>query len=404
MTESGRPRDFMDELGVTPPMRSIIERSAQEYETTGEWVSFDTLAYEAAAGDHDFDLNQVFRIPSSLGGAWSQEKVNLTGLGLVLAGTAPGNVALMVRLAEICSERKMHLREDAKLGRRILIDEYGFSDGDAVHSQDLMAMLPGMSGGGRLGDDWELTIFRTALDYRRVHSADELRGILEDQARERISMHAQAIAAAPAFAPGGIFSETFEGAPLPSATSATMPQPDDPTAVFVVHGRDLDAKIAIWGFLRALGLHPLDWEDDLVALTGQGSPFIGQILDAAFARAQAVIVLMTPDDCARLHPDLHLDGELDFELRDMGQARPNVLFEAGMAFGFCPTRTILVEVGSLRPVSDLGGRHTVRIGTESTLRDLARRLEVAGCRVDRSDDSWLEVARFSSLAARSRTP
>jgi predicted nucleotide-binding protein len=173
--------------------------------------------------------------------------------------------------------------------------------------------------------------------------------------------------------------------------------------VFVVHGRDTEAKEAVFGFLKDLGLHPLDWDEDLVALTGQGSPFVGQVLDAAFSHAQAVVVVMTPDDTVRLHPDLVGPGEQDFELRQQCQPRPNVLFEAGMAFGFCPTRTMLVEIGTLRPVSDLGGRHTIRLGTQETLKALARRLEVAGCPVDRSGTAWLDTSRFSQLAARSRS-
>jgi len=113
-------------------------------------------------------------------------------------------------------------------------------------------------------------------------------------------------------------------------------------------------------------------------------------------------VLMTPDDLVQLHPELILDGERDFESVRAGQPRPNVLFEAGMAFGQSPTRTILVEIGDLRPVSDLGGRHTVRIGTAETPRGLALRLQAAGCDVDLGSDAILNVERFSALSARSR--
>lgn len=112
---------------------------------------------------------------------------------------------------------------------------------------------------------------------------------------------------------------------------------------------------------------------------------------------------MTPDDSVRLHPDLVLPGERAYEEEVHCQPRPNVLFEAGMAFGYNPTRTILVEVGTLRPVSDLGGRHTVRLGTEETLRALASRLESAGCQIDPSGGDWLNVERFSRLQARTRT-
>ena len=59
------------------------------------------------------------------------------------------------------------------------------------------------------------------------------------------------------------------------------------------------ARDALFDFLRAVGLHPLEWSE-AVGATGSASPYIGEILDAAFSVAQAVVVLLTPDDEARL--------------------------------------------------------------------------------------------------------
>ena len=388
MSQPDNSGDFLDRLGVSPTLRAIVERSAEEYERTGDWATFDSLAYDSAERDVPYNLNEVFRLPSAIGGVWTAEKVQLTGLGVLLAGSAPRTAEMMVRLVEICAARKRRLRDDAKIGQQILTAEYGFLGSDARKAQSTIELLPGVSGSGSLGDDWSLSIFRGALDYRDVRTVDDLRQILEDQAIERMRLHEQSLAAAPAFAPGGIFSTD---AVVPAISPTPIAEPRDTTSVFVVHGRDYEAKAAMWGFLRDLGLHPLDWEDDLIALTGQGSPYVGQILDAAFGQAQAVVILITPDDVARLHVDLVQQGERPFESELTGQPRPNVLFEAGMAFGFNPSRTILVEIGTLRPVSDLGGRHTVRIGNADRLRDLARRLEAAGCQVDRSGDAWLDI-------------
>jgi predicted nucleotide-binding protein len=376
--------DFIASLGMNDVLWATIARSAHEFEETGDWVSFDTLAYEAAEHDAPFDLNEIFKLPSVIGGYWNEEKVGLSGLGLLVAGTAPRTSQTMTNLARICAERKMKLRGDAKIGREVLVTEYGFTEEEALRSQQLVSMLPGISGGGSLGDDWNLIIHRTALEYREVNSPEVLQAILERQAADRMMAHRQALAVAPSFAEGGMFDNVF-------------------AAVFVVHGRDLEAKNALWAFLKAIGLHPLDWEEDLVALTGQGTPYVGQVLDAAFRHAQAVVVLVTPDDIVKLHPDLIEVGEDPFELEMTGQPRPNVLLEAGMALGFNPTRTILVEIGRRRPISDLGGRHTIRLATESTLRGLARRLEAAGCSVDRTiDASWSNPDRFSKLGAHSR--
>lgn len=47
----------------------------------------------------------------------------------------------------------------------------------------------------------------------------------------------------------------------------------DAREVFVVHGRNGAARDAMFTFLRALELHPLEWSE-LVNTTGQGSPYI----------------------------------------------------------------------------------------------------------------------------------
>jgi predicted nucleotide-binding protein len=150
----------------------------------------------------------------------------------------------------------------------------------------------------------------------------------------------------------------------------------------------------MFDFLRALGLQPGEWRR-LVAETGKGAPYIGEVLERAFEQAAAVLVLLTPDDEAKLRDDFVRDTDPDYERNPAGQARPNVLFEAGLAFGRHPDRTILVELGELRPFSDVFGRHVVRLdGTERPLRDIASRLETAGCAVDDSGDDWADPARF----------
>lgn len=165
--------------------------------------------------------------------------------------------------------------------------------------------------------------------------------------------------------------------------------------VFVVHGRNLGARDAMFGFLRAIGLEPIEWSTAISA-TGSASPYIGQALDAAFEMAQAVVVLLTPDDIAYLRPE-YANGDDDPERLPTPQARPNVLFEAGMAIGRHPERTVLVELGSLRPFSDVAGRHAVRLDNSSQKRnDLANRLKDAGCDVTTSGSDWLSVGDFTA--------
>lgn len=156
----------------------------------------------------------------------------------------------------------------------------------------------------------------------------------------------------------------------------------DPKKIFVVHGRNHAARSAMFAFLRAIGLEPIEW-DQAVSFTGQGSPYIGDVLDQAFADAQAVVVLLTGDDVARLRPGYLTEHDPPHERALTPQARPNVLFEAGLAFGRHPERTILVSLGQTRPFSDIAGRHTIHISNGVLSRQqLADRLKIAGCVVD----------------------
>ena len=125
--------------------------------------------------------------------------------------------------------------------------------------------------------------------------------------------------------------------------------------VWVVYGRDEHRRKSLFDLLRAVGLQPIEWNTALAA-TKKGSPHIAEVLDAGFRIAVATVVLFTPDDEAKLKGELIKRTDESYERRLTGQPRPNVLFEAGMAFGRHPDQTILVTVGRTRPISDLVGR------------------------------------------------
>ncbi|MBL8223562.1 MAG: nucleotide-binding protein, partial [Bryobacterales bacterium] len=87
------------------------------------------------------------------------------------------------------------------------------------------------------------------------------------------------------------------------------------------------------------------------------------------------------------------DGETAF------QPRPNVILEAGMALATDEARTILVSTGALRGMSDLDGRHVVRLNNSAERRnDLAQRLKIAGCDPDTNGTDWLSVGNFERLS------
>ena len=165
--------------------------------------------------------------------------------------------------------------------------------------------------------------------------------------------------------------------------------------IFVIHGRNKEAREAIFTFLRSIGLNPLEWSE-LIAQTHQGSPHIWDILDKAFEGERAVIVLLTPDEIVRLHPD-YAESKNDPECQLSLQARPNVLFEAGLAMGKNPEKVIFVEFGSIRPFSDISGRLTVRLeDTPESRNELANRLKTAGCAVNTDGNDWINAGDFNA--------
>lgn len=177
------------------------------------------------------------------------------------------------------------------------------------------------------------------------------------------------------------------GEPATEPSPGVRPTDRNPRAVFVVHGRNERLRAGLFEFLRAIDLRPAEWSE-LVRDFGSGVPYIGELLDHAFETAQAVVVLMTPDELVELSPEL-ADGASDKGY----QARPNVLFEAGMALGRSPNNTVIVEIGTVRPFSDIAGRHVVRLNdggprAVAARQDLAERLGIIGCPVQLSGRDW----------------
>lgn len=167
--------------------------------------------------------------------------------------------------------------------------------------------------------------------------------------------------------------------------------------IFVVHGRDVRLRNSLFTFLRSLGLEPLDWTA-LVEATGNPSPQITEILKVGFKIAHSAVVLLSPDDEARLREEFRTPDDPEYEIKLSPQPRPNVLFEAGMAIASFPDRTVLVQAGWSRPFSDIAGMHMVKIDNSvERRRDLANRLRMAGCEVSDLNMSidWQTVGDFS---------
>jgi predicted nucleotide-binding protein len=186
--------------------------------------------------------------------------------------------------------------------------------------------------------------------------------------------------------------------PASSAGSQSHDSPHAPETdrrkVMVVYGRDEPARSAVFGRLRAMGLAPIEWEQ-AVAATGQASPYTKDTVEAAFRIAQAVVVLLTPDDQVQLHSDLAAPRVRSPETQPAMQARPNVFIELGMSLALHPDRTLIVEIGTIRKASDLDGVNVIRLAPDVTsLHKLATRLSNCGCDVDRSGTDWLDVTAW----------
>jgi predicted nucleotide-binding protein len=184
-----------------------------------------------------------------------------------------------------------------------------------------------------------------------------------------------------------------------AAKTSKPEQTRDRRKVAVMHGRDLAARRAVVDLLRGLGLDPLEW-DDLVDRTGSAAPYNGEAVATAFKVAQAVVVVLTPDDVGYLHPTLHGAHEREDDREPTGQPRLNVVLEAGMALQSHPNRTVLIEIGRTREISDLAGLNTIRLdGSPARFNSLANRLESAGCPVRRTGSDWLDPGAFDRLGA-----
>lgn len=194
---------------------------------------------------------------------------------------------------------------------------------------------------------------------------------------------------------GNAFSDIFSPTKTVQKKSHNMETKVNPRNVFVVHGRNHKVRDAMFDFLRSIDLRPIEW-DEAIRETGEGSPTIPKILEAGFSMAQVAIILMTPDDEAKLRDEFIEDDDGDDERVLTPQPRPNVIFEAGMAMGKYPERTILVEAGKIRLISDILGRHIIRISDTPEMRkSLVSRLETAGCSTNTRGTGWLSAGNFN---------
>lgn len=141
-------------------------------------------------------------------------------------------------------------------------------------------------------------------------------------------------------------------------------------SVFIVHGRDIPNRDALVKLLKQMDVKAITWNE---AASKSSSQETLKIVEAGMSLAQAIIVLFTPDDLAKLQDKFLKDPDGTHERKPTGQARPNVILEAGMAYAKAPDRTIFARVGHLREISDISGFNWVDLDNGYDSRDRLRR-------------------------------
>lgn len=175
--------------------------------------------------------------------------------------------------------------------------------------------------------------------------------------------------------------------------------------IFVVHGRDAKLRDAMYEYLGALGLKPREWGHAIRAASKRvgGNPYVNDIVTKIMEQAEAIVVILSPDDEVKLKEQFVGTGEKTTEGRLRGQARPNVIFETGIAIGTHHRKTIIVQIGNVKPFTDIGGMHLMHLTNSVKSRhEFANRLEALNCKIDRGGDHWLRAGDFTPTAARAK--
>jgi predicted nucleotide-binding protein len=168
-------------------------------------------------------------------------------------------------------------------------------------------------------------------------------------------------------------------------------------SMFVVHGRDAKLNQDMYAFLSSIGIVPMEWDQAIKAAKGGANPIVGDVISQAMEKVQGVMILLSPDEEAKIRPKFasQNDKTRGHHLKGF-QPRPNVIFEAGLALGAHSDKTILVQVGTVRDISDIAGKHMVHLSDSFTDRKrLADRLaSKLRFKIDLDGTTWQTIGDF----------
>lgn len=149
-------------------------------------------------------------------------------------------------------------------------------------------------------------------------------------------------------------------------------------AIFVVHGRDRDARDQLELVLRRLRLSPF-----VLQVTGGGGDTLIEALERMIGKAAQSsfgIVLATPDDVGYLNTEKSEDAK--------PRARQNVIMEMGMLLAsLTRRRCAILQKGFVEMPSNMGGVITIPFNNHvrEAVPKLVQRLQEAGFRLDPAD-------------------
>lgn len=145
--------------------------------------------------------------------------------------------------------------------------------------------------------------------------------------------------------------------------------------IFVVHGRDHDARDQLELVLRRLGLSPF-----VLQVTGGGGDTLIEALERMIgksAQSSFGIVLVTPDDLGYLKTEKPEDAN--------PRARQNVIMEMGMLLAsLTRKRCAILQKGFVELPSNMGGVITIPFNdhVREAVPKLVQRLQEAGYKLD----------------------
>lgn len=161
----------------------------------------------------------------------------------------------------------------------------------------------------------------------------------------------------------------------------------NPREIFVVHGHNHKALDAFTSFAEDLDLIVLGFVDArraaLAEMRQAGRPLTTlDVVTYGTSAVSAVVVLLTPDEAVTAASEA---GSSPPRL----QPRPNVIFEAGLAYGKLPARTLMVKVGNVEAWSDVEGVQYATFSNDPRQREeLVGWLEAFGLPVARNRKKW----------------